>query len=729
MTLMFWAQGFLRNKSGFSIVEVAIGSAILGGVILASTSVFQSATLGNSQRKVKGARDQVVLSLRKTLSLAVAIRDSSVYPSNSALKSCIESGTPNDCSTYTGSGNGTPFILVEPLRRKMVAGGSTPICYDSAGKPLTTCDSSAVLEVFAYYKALCPPTATLVPSARCDLSESLILTYEIKPIANRILASGGGPGLGTLSETFAMATSEFAVLISPPPTVTPRCTPMQQTLANCSLTTTPDRCGAGETASTAVSFGTCIDTYDPAKCAPVAIPRRTSRVTAAAGNINWAWGSSGHPNTPSTQNPLGTCDVSPNATGQQGVIYWECCQPPQQAPPPPGCTDWCRPNSGGPPSCMGCFDTNPNGAPTSPPTPDWIWGGSCQCTDAADPRYPQGCSASCIAPPPTTPAPTTPSANCLLPWGGTIASGSSVTAYDPSGSCGGCTAPETRSCSNGTLSGSYSSPNTQVTLSGMCGAAPCCGDGMCNGTDNATSCPGDCGAPGFCGDGVCNSTCTPNTNYRTSCDGTAVGTENSASCSADCASTPVPTTPAPTTPAPTTPAPTTPSSPVCDNSNYLTKVCAMGYANPKVALGGSDAFWYDAYDAGRVASSDPLPPLVCTWSTNFGGNAVLGGSNPRSSNGGWDGYTVFTGTSPGTISATLSCPATYLGVPTGFWYSTETLNIEVCPYAVEYSFGTSPERCCPTSATVFCADTNSRIFCGDAQGISGCDAYCTLPCS
>ena len=50
---------------------------------------------------------------------------------------------------------------------------------------------------------------------------------------------------------------------------------------------------------------------------------------------------------------------------------------------------------------------------------------------------------------------------------------------------------------------------------------PACGDGVCNGTESAASCPADCGPPPpACGDGACN------------------GTESAASCPADCASGP-----------------------------------------------------------------------------------------------------------------------------------------------------------------------------------------------
>jgi parallel beta-helix repeat protein len=47
-------------------------------------------------------------------------------------------------------------------------------------------------------------------------------------------------------------------------------------------------------------------------------------------------------------------------------------------------------------------------------------------------------------------------ASCTLPWGGTIADGASVTAYQSSApTCGSACTSQTRTCSNGTLSGSF----------------------------------------------------------------------------------------------------------------------------------------------------------------------------------------------------------------------------------------------------------------------------------
>jgi hypothetical protein len=59
-------------------------------------------------------------------------------------------------------------------------------------------------------------------------------------------------------------------------------------------------------------------------------------------------------------------------------------------------------------------------------------------------------------------------AACSLPWGGSIAHGASVTAWNTSASCGGC-ASQTRTCSNGTLSGSYGSASCNNSSCASCG--------------------------------------------------------------------------------------------------------------------------------------------------------------------------------------------------------------------------------------------------------------------
>lgn len=55
-------------------------------------------------------------------------------------------------------------------------------------------------------------------------------------------------------------------------------------------------------------------------------------------------------------------------------------------------------------------------------------------------------------------------ASCTAPWGGTVSHGSSVTAYASSsvGECSGSCASQTRTCNNGTLSGSYAASSCTV---------------------------------------------------------------------------------------------------------------------------------------------------------------------------------------------------------------------------------------------------------------------------
>ena len=56
-----------------------------------------------------------------------------------------------------------------------------------------------------------------------------------------------------------------------------------------------------------------------------------------------------------------------------------------------------------------------------------------------------------------------PTAPCALPWGGSIAHGASVTAYQSGAvTCSNSCVSQVRSCSNGTLSGSYTAPSCSV---------------------------------------------------------------------------------------------------------------------------------------------------------------------------------------------------------------------------------------------------------------------------
>lgn len=83
----------------------------------------------------------------------------------------------------------------------------------------------------------------------------------------------------------------------------------------------------------------------------------------------------------------------------------------------------------------------------------------------------------------------TTSCGCALPWGGSIASGGTVTAYqNASEACGGSCTSETRTCTNGVLSGSYTNQSCSVSACGNCAA------GTANWTVGAKSCTASVGA-------------------------------------------------------------------------------------------------------------------------------------------------------------------------------------------------------------------------------------------
>ena len=122
--------------------------------------------------------------------------------------------------------------------------------------------------------------------------------------------------------------------------------------------------------------------------------------------------------------------------------------------------------------------------------------------------------------------------DCSLPWGGTIADGSSITAWNvAAGGFGGCKS-EARSCSNGTLSGSYTFQSCKEVFNGKCGTA--------NGQTLATA-PTATGT-NLCatGDSYASAVTTNPTTYTWSCSGGGGG--NATSCSA---MVPVPPPPPP----------------------------------------------------------------------------------------------------------------------------------------------------------------------------------------
>lgn len=75
---------------------------------------------------------------------------------------------------------------------------------------------------------------------------------------------------------------------------------------------------------------------------------------------------------------------------------------------------------------------------------------------------------------------------------------------DPRCSSGGNTCSDIPAvgscCGDGICEGSEDSYNCAVD----CGPAPYCGDGICNGDEDSYSCEEDCGPPPFCGDGICD---------------------------------------------------------------------------------------------------------------------------------------------------------------------------------------------------------------------------------
>lgn len=87
-------------------------------------------------------------------------------------------------------------------------------------------------------------------------------------------------------------------------------------------------------------------------------------------------------------------------------------------------------------------------------------GSSSNCNSASQTRI---CTNGVLSGSFTLPACTATSASCSLPWGGTLASGQSVSAYSASSSSNCAAGIETRTCTNGVLSGSFTNSSCVAT--------------------------------------------------------------------------------------------------------------------------------------------------------------------------------------------------------------------------------------------------------------------------
>jgi hypothetical protein len=89
-----------------------------------------------------------------------------------------------------------------------------------------------------------------------------------------------------------------------------------------------------------------------------------------------------------------------------------------------------------------------------------------------------------------------PCSSCAVPWGGTIATGTSLSAYPQPGTCGvNYCVPVTRTCNSGVLSGTASNQNcNHIDCCGSCCVTGeyCRNDGDCCGTGGCDSSTSEC---------------------------------------------------------------------------------------------------------------------------------------------------------------------------------------------------------------------------------------------
>ncbi|MFA7209011.1 MAG: hypothetical protein WC120_01875 [Parcubacteria group bacterium] len=113
-----------------------------------------------------------------------------------------------------------------------------------------------------------------------------------------------------------------------------------------------------------------------------------------------------------------------------------------------------------------------------------------------------------------------PPSPCALPWGGTTPSGTSVTAYNTTQACDCTTADQTRTCTNGILSGTYTN-RTCLPIPSVVGAC-----GTANGQELASE-----PTSGLCSSGNPSAVSSTNDSWDWTCNG--ICSTVNVSCSAD----------------------------------------------------------------------------------------------------------------------------------------------------------------------------------------------------
>ncbi|MDX2096040.1 MAG: type II secretion system protein [Alphaproteobacteria bacterium] len=187
-------------------------------------------------------------------------------------------------------------------------------------------------------------------------------------------------------------------------------------------------------------------------------------------------------------------------------------------------------------------------------------------------------------------------ASCALPWGGSLASGSSVLAYQTSSvTCGNSCVSQSRTCTNGSLSGSYTNAS--------CSVGTCAVNGACN---NSVTFACSAGTSTSNVAGVCGG------NATWTCSGSGGGTN--ASCSKANAACVV--------------------NGVCGGSGGSCSAGTVGLDNNETACGTTRSWTCNGSGGGTNATCDlanaacaPVVNGVCNNTTTFACSAGTSASN------------------------------------------------------------------------------------------------------